>query len=187
VTDVAEARAALGERAPVVDYVDGWHAHPLFIETVSTRVRDAFAILAPEARGEAWTIFTAHSIPVAAAERAPYVGQLERAMRLVVEGVGLERFTLAYQSRSGSPRDPWLEPDILTVVRVLAADGVRRVVVVPLGFVCDHVEVLYDLDVEARALAESLGVQYVRALAPNDHPSFIRMMTEVIVDHVHTR
>lgn len=184
VNDVAQARERVGARAPLVEHVDNWHDHPRFIESVSARVEDAYAGLPPSARNEACTVFTAHSIPVAAAERGPYVQQLERAVALITERLRLPRVRLAYQSRSGNPRDPWLEPDILDVVRDLAAGGDRTMVVSPLGFVCDHVEVLYDLDIEAGALAESLGVRFVRALAPNDHPVFIRMMAEVIASHV---
>jgi ferrochelatase len=184
ISDVARARIEVGDHAPVVDYVATWHAHPLFVDVVSARVSDALGTLPAAAREGAQTIFTAHSLPVVAAARSPYVSQLERAMHLVAERTGLAHFRLAYQSRSGNPRDPWLEPDILTVLRKLAADGVGTVVVVPLGFVCDHVEVLYDLDVEARAEAQALGMQFVRALAPNDHPIFIRMMADVIADRV---
>lgn len=184
VQNVADARAALGDGAPAVDYVDSWHAHPGFIETVAARVTDASATLSSATRAAAHTIFTAHSIPVASATGTPYVAQLEEAMHAVAQRARLARFSLAYQSRSGNPRDPWLEPDILSQLRTLAAQGVRSVVVMPLGFVCDHVEVLYDLDVEARAVAHELGLQFVRALAPNDHPSFIRMMAEVVAEHV---
>jgi protoporphyrin/coproporphyrin ferrochelatase len=184
VNDVQQARAAVGARAPLVEQVDNWHDHPRFIDTVCARIEEAVTPLPRETRDNACTVFTAHSIPVAAAERGPYVSQLEHAMGLIAKQVGLPRVRLAYQSRSGNPREPWLEPDILEVVRALAAEGSRTAVVVPLGFVCDHVEVLYDLDIEARALAESLGLRFVRALAPNDHPSFVRMMVEVIASHV---
>lgn len=187
VNDVAQAQTAVGAQAPQVDHVETWYAHPGFIAAVSARVEDALSALSAEARRAACIVFTAHSIPVAAAERGPYVTQLERGMQLVAEQTHLSRFRLAYQSRSGNPRDPWLEPDILPVVRELAAAGTRVIVVVPLGFVCDHVEVLYDLDVEAKQLAESLGMQYVRAMAPNDHPLFVAMMADVIADHVRTR
>lgn len=184
VNDVTEARERVGARAPLVDHVDNWHDHPRFIEAVCARVEDAYAGLPSAARAEACMVFTAHSIPVAAAERGPYVQQLERAVGLISARLRLPRVRLAYQSRSGNPRDPWLEPDILDVVREVAASGCQTMVVSPLGFVCDHVEVLYDLDIEARALANSLGVRFVRALAPNDHPAFIRMMAEVIASHV---
>src|SRR5262249_58674644 len=99
-------------------------------------------------------VFTAHSIPVAAAERSPYVAEIEASSRAIAERLGRAKWEIAYQSRSGSPRDPWLEPDVNPALERLAADGARAVVVAPVGFVCDHVEVLYDLDVEARATAD---------------------------------
>jgi ferrochelatase len=98
----------------------------------------------------------------------------------VAERLGRTRWQIAYQSRSGSPRDPWLEPDVNDALRALAADGGRDVVVVPIGFVCDHVEVLYDLDVEARATAAAAGLGFVRAPTVNDHPLFVRMLAEVV-------
>jgi protoporphyrin/coproporphyrin ferrochelatase len=109
-----------------------------------------------------------------------YVGQIDEGARLVAECLGRTRWSVVYQSRSGDSRTPWLEPDIDAVLPRLAADGVRDAVVVPIGFVCDHVEVLYDLDVEAKRSAEAHGVNMVRARTVNDHPTFIRMMAAVV-------
>jgi protoporphyrin/coproporphyrin ferrochelatase len=114
------------------------------------------------------------------ATRSPYAEQFETSARLIADKLGHQRWSLAYQSRSGKPADPWLEPDIADVIRKLTADGCKDVVVAPIGFVCDHVEVLYDLDIEARKFAEDRGVQFLRAMCPNDHPTFIRMMADVI-------
>ncbi|HMF51602.1 MAG TPA: ferrochelatase, partial [Candidatus Saccharimonadales bacterium] len=125
-------------------------------------------------------IFTAHSLPTAMAARSPYVEQLETSARLIAERLGRRDWWLAYQSRSGKPSDPWLEPNIGTTIRQLAGDGHGEIVVAPIGFVCDHVEVLYDLDIEAKQLADTLGLRWLRASCPNDHPTFIRMMAEVI-------
>jgi ferrochelatase len=111
---------------------------------------------------------------------SPYAAQLEAAARAIAARLGRVEWALAYQSRSGPPRDPWLEPDVTDVVRTLAREGARDVVVVPVGFVCDHVEVLYDLDVEARGVAEAAGVGFHRAAAPNDHPDFIAMLADLI-------
>jgi ferrochelatase len=167
---------ALGAGAPAITYVGEWFDHPLFIETMVARVRAAVT----ELGGEAHVIFTAHSVPQMKADAPRYVREYETTGRLIAAALGNVPHTFAYQSRSGSPRDPWLEPDVNDVVRACAARGVRRVVVSPIGFVCDHVEVLYDLDVEARATAAVVGVEMVRALTANDHPTFVRMLGEVV-------
>jgi len=182
--DVADARATLNGAAPPVDFIEGWHAHPLFIEAVADRARGALAAVSPARRAGARLIFTAHSIPTAMAAGSPYEAQLREGAALVARALGYSSYTLAYQSRSGNPREPWLEPDILTTVRELAAGGARDLLVVPLGFVCDHVEVLYDLDVEAKQVAEAAGVDFIRAPAVNDHPSFVRMLAELVGTHV---
>jgi ferrochelatase len=128
-------------------------------------------------------IFTAHSIPTAMAAESPYEQQLRDGAALVGARLGIAEHTIAYQSRSGNPREPWLGPDIQDAVREQAARGARELLVVPLGFVCDHVEVLYDLDVEARRVADAAGVGFTRAPTVNDHPSFIRMLAALIAAH----
>lgn len=172
---VDAGRAALGDAAPAITYAGSWFDHPLFIATMAERVRTALAA-APDAA----LIFTAHSIPVGMAGESPYVRELEVSARLTAEAVGRSDFTLAYQSRSGGPRDPWLEPDINDVIRDRAARGERAIVVVPIGFVCDHVEVRYDLDIEAQATAAEVGLRMIRAETANDHPMFARMLAEVV-------
>jgi protoporphyrin/coproporphyrin ferrochelatase len=176
---VAAGRAALGPDALVVAWAGSWFDHPLFIETMASRTRDALAV-APAAP----LVFTAHSIPVGMAGESPYVRELMASARLTAAAVGRDRFTVAYQSRSGGPRDPWLDPDVNDVIRDLAARGERSVILVPIGFVCDHVEVRYDLDVEARASAEACGIHLVRAATANDHPAFARMLAAVVRAHV---
>jgi ferrochelatase len=172
---IDDARARLGDTAPAVAYAARWFDHPDFIAANVARVREAFAI----APADAMLVFTAHSIPCTMAETSPYVRELETSCRLVAAALG-RPFMLAYQSRSGAPHDPWLEPEINACLRDLAAQGVRHVVVSPIGFVCDHVEVLYDLDVEARATAASLGLGLTRAGTANDHPAFIRMLASLV-------
>jgi protoporphyrin/coproporphyrin ferrochelatase len=177
---VNAARAALGTRAPEVRYVDSWHAHPLFVMAVADAIVAALVTIPVTRRGEARLVFTAHSVPVAMTDASPYVAEITASSRAVAERLGRPRWQIAYQSRSGNPRDPWLEPDVNDVLRGLAAEGVRDVVVAPIGFVCDHVEVLYDLDIEARATAREVGLGFVRAGTVNDHPLFIRMLAEVV-------
>jgi ferrochelatase len=181
--DVAEARTAAGDSAPAIDYCKGWHAHPLFIRTWAEQIRPHFGELGSHSQ-ETPLIFTAHSLPVPMAARSPYVEQLQTGARLIAEELSHRHWSIAYQSRSGKPSDPWLEPDIIQVIHDLAARGTPQVVVAPIGFVCDHVEVLYDLDIDARNVAEKLGVRLLRASCPNDHPLFIQMMAEIIKNKI---
>lgn len=180
--DVTAARAAAGARAPEVSFAPCPGTRPGYAAAVAARVRDALDLLGPERRAGAALLFTAHSVPVAMAAGAPYAAQLAAAAADVAARVGAGAWSVAYQSRSGPPREPWLEPDVAGALRELAAGGTRDVVVVPIGFVCDHVEVLYDLDVEARARAGALGLGFHRAQAVNDHPGFIELLAELAAD-----
>jgi ferrochelatase len=178
--NVITARAQVGDHAPVVDYASGWHSHPLFIATVTELTNDALSQLPADRQANAPVVFTAHSVPVGMPGTPRYVRQIEEGVRLVAERLGPRPWSVAYQSRSGDPRTPWLEPDIGAVLPKLAADGAQDVVVVPIGFVCDHIEVLYDLDVEAKRTAVKHGLNFLRAGTVNDHPTFIRMLAEVV-------
>jgi ferrochelatase len=177
---VRAARAALGGSCPPVDYCPGWHAHPLFVHTWAELIGVELKNIPRERRASTPLVFTAHSVPLTMARRSPYVAQIQETASLVAADLGCPRWSVAYQSRSGSPSDPWLEPDVLSVIRDLGAVGATEVVVAPIGFVCDHVEVLYDLDMEARKVAEDSGMRFYRPRCVNDHPLFIRMMADVI-------
>jgi protoporphyrin/coproporphyrin ferrochelatase len=177
---VNDARAALGGAAPEVVYPEPWHEHPLFIGAVASRAREAIARLEFPEQSRARLIFTAHSIPLAMAKAGPYVEQLTQSARMVAKELGIDTWQLAYQSRSGNPHDTWLEPDIKETIRNLDA---RVVVVVPIGFLCDHVEVLYDLDIEAAEVARAAGIRMERAPTVGDHPLFIEMMASIAVAH----
>ncbi len=179
IADVAAARQKVGRGAPEVSYAPCWFDHPRFIEAMVDRVRDALSAVPTDGRRTTPLIFTAHSVPTAMADGSPYVAQFRAASRAVAEKLCHSRWSVAFQSRSGSLRDPWLEPDISHALRRLAGEGVGDVVVAPIGFVCDHVEVLYDLDVEVRQLARELGVRFHRAAAVNDHPAFIEMLADL--------
>jgi ferrochelatase len=178
--NIAEARTELAGAAPTVDYCDGWHEHPLFIATWVELIEAALNGVDADHRKNTPLIFTAHSLPVAMAAGSPYVEQVESSARLIAKKLDHPRWSLAFQSRSGRPSDPWLDPDIAQAIRDCAANGVRQIVVAPIGFVCDHVEVLYDLDIEAKRIANSLGVALICASCPNDHPTFIRMIADVV-------
>ena len=176
VETVDEARAQQGPRAPEIVWAPSWHVHPRFVAALADGVAAARAGVAADAP----VVFTAHSIPAASAATSPYERELGETAAAVAATLVLPRWQLAYQSRSGDPRDPWLEPDVNDALRALAADGAREVVVAPIGFVCDHVEVLYDLDVEARRTAAALGLRFARASTVNSHPAFIEALADVV-------
>ena len=182
--DVADARLAIGRDAPEIDYCARWHDHPLFIQTWCELIEASFAGMTREQRSATPLVFTAHSVPVPMANRSPYVEQLEITARAIAEKIGHKNWSIAYQSRTGKPGDAWLEPDINAVLRDLSTHGAAEVVVAPIGFVCDHVEVLYDLDIEARKTAAQAGIKLHRAGCPNDHITFIQMIADVIARSV---
>ncbi len=179
IQNVTDARARV-TGAPEVAFAPPWSEHPRFIAAVADRARAALDTIAAARRQWTPLVFTAHSVPVAMAEASPYVENLTGAARAVAAALEHPRWSIAYQSRSGSPREPWLEPDVNDVVRSLAGDGERDAVIVPVGFVCDHVEVLYDLDIEATGIAAGLGLTLHRAAGVNDHPEFIAMLADLV-------
>jgi len=164
-----------------VTYVDSWFDHPWFIEANAQHVRAAAAGLPEAVRRHARLIFTAHSIPIAMAGRSRYREQLLESSRRVAAAAEMTDWALVYQSRSGRPEDPWLEPDIRDYLRQEHANGLAAAVVCPIGFVSDHIEVLYDLDREAAELCRSLGLPMARAAAVNDDPLFLDMMNDVVL------
>ena len=178
---VDDARSKIGPDAPQVEYPELWHLHPKFIEAVAERAGEAFSRLDQSEAKRAQLIFTAHSIPVPMANASGYADQILESARAVASRLGRESWTLAFQSRSGAPRDPWLEPDVAEVIRKLEG---RPAVVMPIGFLCDHVEVLYDLDVAAAKIARDCGVRMMRAGTVADHPVFIDMMAEIVRNHL---
>lgn len=177
---VTDALEAAGRGAPRVEYIQACYNHPGFVSAMAEQVRLHLDGLPAKRRGGTALVFTAHSIPTAAAARSPYVQQLQESCRLVAHALGQSRWHLAYQSRSGDPREPWLEPDVGDLLRTLSAEGCRSVVLAPIGFVCDHAEVLFDLDVELKAEAERLGIELRRASTVSDHPLFIGALADLV-------
>ena len=175
-----EAQLAVGPDAPELPRLRMFFNHPGFLEANADRVRMA---LAPAPAGTP-VAFTAHSIPTAMAECCAYEAQLAESARLVAEAAGVSEYAVVYQSRSGPRHVPWLEPDVLDHIRALHARGARDLVVSPLGFLSDHMEVLYDLDVEAAELARELGVNLVRAETPGTHPAFVAMIRQLIQERL---
>src|SRR5690348_8059077 len=183
--DIERAQAEVGPDAPAVSALRKFYNHPDFIRANADRVRAALATIPASQQAEAIVVFTAHSIPLSMAQNSRYVGQLREAGRLIAAELELgDRWQLAYQSRSGPPSQPWLEPDICDTLRVLKEEGKTAVVVAPIGFLSDHVEVLYDLDVEARQLADELGMTMARAQTVGTHPAFVDMIRQLIVERL---
>jgi ferrochelatase len=170
---------AAGHRLDVT-FVGSWFDHPLFIGANVAHVREAVNRLPPELRARARLIFTAHSIPATMAATSRYEEQLRASAAAIAASAALE-WVVVYQSRSGRPQDPWLEPDICDYLRREHANGLAAAVICPVGFVCDHSEVLYDLDREAAGVCASIGLPMVRAQAVNDDPLFIDAMADVVL------
>jgi ferrochelatase len=181
--NVAAARTELRRegRNVEVTYAGSWFDHPLWIAANAAHVREATARLPDVVRPRARIVFTAHSIPAPMAEASRYREQLETSSRLVAAAAGVGDWALVYQSRSGRPGDPWLEPDVTDYLRQARADGLEAAVLCPIGFVCDHIEVLYDLDREAADVCREIGLTMTRAAAVNDDPLFLDMMADVVM------
>ncbi|MFI5323119.1 MAG: ferrochelatase [Thermodesulfobacteriota bacterium] len=154
--------------------------NPLFIEDSADRLRERFEEIPPGERKNTMILFSAHSIPTPMAESSPYVEQLTTTARLIADKMKHDKWRLVYQSRSGRPQDPWLEPDVCDVIQEIAKEGVRYTVVQPIGFLCDHVEVLFDLGIEAMEAAEEAGIKLLRANTVNDDPKFIAAMVDAV-------
>jgi ferrochelatase len=181
--NVAAARAELHASGADVDvtFVGSWFDHPLFVAANAAHVREALGRLPADSRASARLVFTAHSIPVSMAERSQYQAQLLESARLVAASVNMSDWALVFQSRSGRPEDPWLEPDVCDYLRRERSQGLEAAVICPIGFVADHVEVLYDLDREAGDVCREIGVTMTRAEAVNDDPLFLDMMADVVL------
>jgi ferrochelatase len=177
--DIARARESVGVGAPEIDKLRLFYNHPGFIEPMTEHVRDALRQLPGAA-----LVYTAHSVPVTMAATSRYEAQLREACRLVSEQLDRRDWRLVYQSRSGPPSQPWLGPDIGEHLREIAAAGVREVVIAPIGFISDHLEVLYDLDTEARAVCDQLGLTMVRAATVGNHSAFVCMIRELVLERM---
>ena len=182
VRDAREALAGKDVKPPEIVYVADWHENPGFIEANAAHVRAAIDRLPADRRARARLVFTAHSIPVSMAARYPYEAHLRTSAALIAKAVGRDDWTLVYQSRSGRPEDPWLAPDVCEYLVEERQKGLDTVVLCPVGFLCDHVEVLFDLDVEAAAACREAGITMVRAESVNVHPRFIDALADAVID-----
>jgi ferrochelatase len=184
--DIEKARAACGPRAPAVDKIRVFFNHPGFVAANAERLHEALERIPADRRARASVAFTAHSIPLSMAETSRYSDQLTETCRLVCERLEIptSRWTLVYQSRSGRPTDRWLEPDICDHLTALSGAGVADVALLPIGFLSDHLEVLYDLDVEAREKSRGLGINLVRAATVGTHPQFVGALADLVEERV---
>ena len=181
--NIADAQASLGEGAPEVHKVRMAFNQPSYIQASASRVQDAFDEIPEERRSETQFVFTAHSIPMSMADNCKYSTQLNEACRLIMEVVGEYSWKLVYQSRSGPPTQPWLEPDVCDYIKELHSEtGVKDIVVMPVGFVSDHMEVMFDLDTEAKEACDKLGINMARAKSVGIHPSFVSMVRELVLE-----
>jgi ferrochelatase len=183
--NIAHAQEVVGVGAPQVDKLRAFYNHPGFVATLVDRIRHALDQLPEAQRPHAQLIYTAHSIPLSMAQSSDYEKQLRETGRLVAEELGRTDWQLVYQSRSGPASQPWLEPDILDYLREVKPRGnTSAVIIAPIGFVSDHMEILFDLDTQARALCGELGLTMVRAETAGTHPRFIQMIRELIVERL---
>ena len=176
--NITQALQSAGVNDMVIEKLPNFWDRPEFLEVMVERVREALAKL-PDAQQ---VIFTAHSIPVSMAQFSPYGRQLEVASEHVASACGMHHWSLVYQSRSGPPAQPWLEPDISDYLRAQHGAGVERVIICPIGFMSDHMEVLYDLDTQVQEMCDAMGMKMVRAATAGSHPKIVSMVRDLVIN-----
>jgi ferrochelatase len=182
--NIDQAREEVGADSPMISKLRAYYNHPGFVEPNIENVRAALEQIPPDRRNAAHLAFTAHSIPQVMASKCDYEAQLLETCRLVADGAQFPNWDLVFQSRSGPPQMPWLEPDICEHLSELKEAGASDVVIAPIGFVSDHMEVLYDLDTEARKHCEEIGLNMIRASTVGAPPSFVRMIRELVLERI---
>jgi protoporphyrin/coproporphyrin ferrochelatase len=183
--NIARAQAEVGEGPPQIEKIRAFFNHPGFLEATEDRLKEALAQIPVIARQNVQFVYVAHSIPMSMANTSDYVKQLEEVRRLASQAIGISNDVLVYQSRSGAPGQPWLEPDILDHLREVKQKNLASAIVIaPISFISDHMEVLYDLDIEAQQLCDSLSLPMARAKTVGVHPKFIAMIRELILERM---
>ena len=183
--DIARAQEIVGPNAPQIEKLRVFYNHPGFVEPMVEAVQKCFAEIPAGLRDATPLLFTAHSIPLAMAENCRYVAQLQETCKLIAEQLGHTNWELVYQSRSGSPHQPWLEPDVCDRIEQLHSNTrVSDLVILPVGFISDHLEVLFDIDTEAYELCNKLGITMHRAATAGTHPRFVEMIRLLIEERL---
>jgi ferrochelatase len=182
--NIAAAQKEVGEGVPRIEKLRAFYNHPLFIEANAEQIRIAVGTFPEQPGAPVQLVFTAHSIPLTMAENCTYEDQLRETGSLIAEHLNVKEWQLVFQSRSGPPTQPWLGPDVCDYLRELKARGVDDVVIAPIGFICDHMEVIYDLDLEARHVCDEIGLNMRRAGTAGTHPSFVKMIRELISERL---
>ncbi len=182
VEEVNRALKTMG-KGPEVSFVEGWHCAPLFIKAIQEKIEESLAEFPPEARKGVHLIFTAHSLPKAIIEKAPYVKDMEESVKKVLEALESFPWHIAFQSKGGGPEE-WVGPDVESVLTDLSGKRVRGVLIVPIGFVSDHIEILYDIDIVFQKKAESLGILLRRTRSLNTSDRFIEALAGAVEEHM---
>jgi len=182
IEEVKRVQKNIGEVLKV-SFVVGWHMHPLFLEAIREKVREGLMGFTPEERKRVQLLFTAHSLPKSIVEKDPYVREIEASIKGVADGLEHQAWTMAYQSKGGGPEE-WVGPDVELVLPNLSKEGVQRVLIVPIGFVSDHIEILYDIDILYREKAKSLGIKLKRTTSLNYSEKFIEALSAIVEEHM---
>jgi len=182
IEEVKRVQKNIGEVLKV-SFVVGWHMHPLFLEAVREKIREGLMGFTPEERKRVQLLFTAHSLPKSIVEKDPYAREIDECIKGVVGGLGHRAWRMAYQSKGGGPEE-WVGPDVESVLMELSKEGVQRVLIVPIGFVSDHIEILYDIDIIYREKAKSLGIKLKRTTSLNFSERFIEALSAIVEEHM---
>jgi ferrochelatase len=185
--NIQAAQAQIGEQAPNVSKLRMFFNHPHFIQVNANHIEDAYAKMNKTDKNKTFLVFTAHSIPIAMSENCDYEMQLHETARLVAQKAGFDHYRLVYQSRSGPPQMPWLEPDVCDFISSLDEKKHDAVLVAPIGFVSDHMEVQFDLDVEAKEAAQKKGLNFFRARSAGNDDLFVEMIVDLVLERMHDR
>jgi len=182
IEEVKRVQKNIGEVLKI-SFVVGWHIHPLFLEAIREKVHEGLMGFAPEERKKVHLVFTAHSLPKSIVEKDPYAKEIEESLRAALEGLERRSWHMAYQSKGGGPEE-WIGPDVESVLTNLSQEGVQKVLIVPIGFVSDHIEILYDIDIVYRERAKSLGIKLRRTTSLNYSEKFIEALSAIVEEHM---
>jgi ferrochelatase len=182
IEEVKRVQKKIGETLKI-SFAVGWHMHPLFLEAIQEKIQEGLMAFPPEERKGIHLLFTAHSLPKSIVEKDPYAREIEESIQGVLKGLKGQSWQMAYQSKGGGSEE-WVGPDVESVLTNLSERGVRKILIVPIGFVSDHIEILYDIDIVFRKMAESLGLVLKRSPSLNSSERFIQALAQVVEEHI---